>query len=179
MSGKRIDIVFTILHIIVWLIFVGLSIEAGGLIVNFIVSVFKPEFVGRLYQKLDISKMYEQNQWAFFSMYGFVLFISVLKALLFYHLIELLNKLDVSKPFSSYVAGKIKSFAYYTLSIGIISLIARQLANNLLYYGYETDKLNQFWEDGPAFTLMAAVVYVISQIFKRGVELQNENDLTV
>jgi len=26
---------------------------------------------------------------------------------------------------------------------------------------------------------MAAVVYVIATIFKRGVELQNENDLTV
>jgi hypothetical protein len=39
--------------------------------------------------------------------------------------------------------------------------------------------LNQFWEDSQAFILMAAVVYIIATIFKKGVEIQNENDLTV
>jgi hypothetical protein len=177
--SKRNGFVFKALHVIAWVIFVGLSIEAGGLIVNFIFSVLKPEFVGNLYQKLDLSKMYLQNQWAFFGMYGFLLFVSILKATLFYTLIMLLYKLDLSKPFSGYVADKIKSIAYYTFSIGIISHIATQIAKSLLHYGYETDKLYQFWEDSQAFILMSAVVYVISEIFKRGVELQNENDLTV
>ena len=177
--AKRNNFVFIALHIIAWLIFVGLSIEAGGLIINFFFSVFKPQFIGNLYQKLDLSKMYEQSRLAFFSMYSFLLIVSILKASLFYALIELLMKLDLSQPFSGYVAKKIKGIAYYTFFIGIISLIARQVANNLLHYGFETDKLNKFWEDSQAFILMAAVVYVISQIFKRGVELQNENDLTV
>jgi len=177
--SKRNNFVFKVLHVVAWAIFVGLCIEAGALIVNFIFSVFKPEFVGNLYQKLDLSKLYQQSKVIFFGMYGFALLISILKAMLFYILIVLLHKLDLSKPFSSYVADKIKSISYYTFFIGIISLIAGQLAENLLYHGYETGKLNQFWEDGQAFILMAAVVFVISQIFKRGVELQNENDLTV
>lgn len=177
--SKTNNFVFKALHIVAWIIFVGLCIEAGGLIVNFIFSVFKPEFVGNLYQKLDLSKMYQQSRWAFFGMYNFVLVISILKAMLFYTLIELLYKLDLSKPFSSYAAGKIKRIAYYTFSIGIISQIASQGAKNLQHHGYEIDKLNQFWEDSQAFILMAAVVYVIAQIFKRGVELQSENELTV
>lgn len=176
---KRNNFIFIALHIIAWLIFVGLSIEAGGLIVNFIVSIVKPQFVGNLYQKLDLTKMYQESRLAFFSMYSFLLIVSILKARLFYALIQLLMKLDLTKPFSSYVAKKIKSIAYYTFSIGIIALIARQAAKNLLHYGFETGQLNQFWGDSQAFILMAAVVYVISQIFKRGVELQNENDLTV
>ena len=176
---KRYNFVFIVLQVIAWLIFVGLSIETGGLLVNFIFSVFKPEFVGNLYQKLDLSKMYQQNQFAFFGMYGFVLFISILKAALFYILIMLQFKLDLSKPFNSYVADKIRSIAYYTLAIGILSHVASQVAKSLLHYGYETDKLNLFWEDSQAFVLMAAVIYVISEIFKRGVELQNEHDLTV
>lgn len=176
---KRNNFVFKALHIVAWVIFVGLCIEAGGLIVNFIFSVFKPEFVGNLYQKLDLSKMYQQSKWVYFGMYGFILFVSILKAMLFYILIELLYKLDLFKPFSSYAAGKIKSIAYYTFSIGIISHIANQVAKNLMHHGYEIDKLDQFWVDSQAFILMAAVVYVIAQIFKRGVDLQNENDLTV
>jgi hypothetical protein len=177
--SKRNNFVFKALHIVAWLIFVGLCIEAGGLIVNFVYSVFKPEIVGNLYQKLDLSSLYQQSKWAYFGMYGFVIFISVLKAMLFYIVIELLYKLDLSKPFSSFVAKKITQISYYTFSIGILSLIARQTAKNLSHHGFEIDKLSQFWVDSQAFILMAAVIYVIATIFKKGVDIQNENDLTV
>ena len=177
--SKRNNFVFKGLHIVAWVIFVGLCIEAGGLIVNFVYSVFKPEIVGNLYQNLDLSTMYEQSKWAYFGMYSFVIFISVLKAILFYIVIELLYKIDLSKPFSGFVAKKITQISYYTFSIGILSFIARQTAKNLSHHGYEIDKLRQFWVDSQAFILMAAVIYVIATIFKKGVDFQNENDLTV
>jgi len=177
--SKMNNFIFKALHIVAWLIFVGLSIEAGGLIVNFVFSVFKPEFVGNLYQKLDLTKIYQQSKLAFFGMYGFVLFISVLKAVLFYVVIQLLYKLDLSKPFSSFVARKISLISYYTFSIGILSHIARNIVNNLSHHGFETDKLSQFWVDSQAYILMAAVIYAIAIIFKKGIEIQNENDLTV
>lgn len=69
--------------------------------------------------------------------------------------------------------------ANFTLSIGLLSFIARQTAKNLQHRGYEIDQLNQFWVDSQAFILMAAIVYVIATIFKKGIELQNENELTI
>jgi len=177
--SKRNKFVFTGLHIIAWIIFVGLCIESGGLIVNFIFSLYKPEFVQNLYQKLDLSEMYNTSKWVFFGMYGFILFISLLKAYLFYVVIRLLSKLDLLKPFNNYVADHIKKLSYITLTIGLVSYIAQQTAQSLLHYGFETDTLNQFWTDSKAYILMAAVIYVISSIFSRGVEIQNENDLTV
>jgi hypothetical protein len=177
--SKRNNFVFVALHIVAWLIFVGLCIEAGALIVNFVYSLFKPEIVGNLYQKLDLSSLYHQSKWAYFAMYSFVICISVLKAVLFYLVIELLYKLDLSKPFSSYVAQKITLISYFTFSIGILSFMARQTAKNLQHRGYEIDALNQFWVDSQAFILMAAVIYVIATIFSRGVEIQKENDLTI
>jgi hypothetical protein len=173
------DFILIVLNVVSWIIFVGLSIQAGGLIVNFAFSVFKPEIVGNLYQKLDLSSLYQQSKWAFFGMYGFVLFIAVLKAILFYIVIMLPYKLNLSKPFSSFVAKKITQISYYTFSIGILSFIAQQTAKNLSHHGFEIDKLSQFWVDSQAFILMAAIIYVIATIFKKGVEIQNENDLTV
>jgi hypothetical protein len=177
--SKRNNFVFIALQIVSWVIFVGLCIEAGGLIVNFVFSLYKPEFVQNLYQKLDLSQMYSVNKWAFFGMYSFILVISFLKAYLFYVVVMLLHKLDLLKPFNSHVAGQIKKISYVTLEIGILSLIAQETAQNLLHHGFEIDNLNQFWEDSEAFILMAAVIYVIASIFSRGVEIQNENDLTV
>jgi len=177
--SKSNNFVFTVLSIVAWVIFVGLSIEAGGLIVNFIFSLYKPEFVQNLYQKLDLSEMYHLSKWAYFSMYSFILVISILKAYLFYIVIVLISKLDLSKPFNSFVSEKITNISYFTLSIGLLSYIASQTAKNLLHRGYEIDQLNQFWVDSEAFVLMAAIVYVIATIFKKGIEIQNENELTV
>lgn len=171
--------VFKALHIVAWIIFVGLCIEAGGLIVNFIFSLYKPEFVQNLFQKLDLSVMYNRSKLAFFGMYGFILVISILKAYLFYVVIRLINKLNLAKPFNTYVADQITKISYFTFAIGILSNLARQIAQNLQQLGYDIDKLNQFWPDSQAFILMAAVIYVIATIFSRGVEIQNENDLTV
>jgi len=164
---------------VAWIIFVGLCIDAGGLIVNFIFSFSKPEMVKNLYQKLDLSEMYNRSRWAFYSMYSFILVISVLKAYLFYIVIRLISKLDLSKPFNSFVSEQITQISYFTLSIGLLSYIARETTKNLQHRGYEIDQLNQFWVDSQAFILMAAVVYVIATIFKKGLEIQNENDLTV
>jgi hypothetical protein len=177
--SKRNHFVFKGLHIISWIIFVGLCIEAGGLIVNFFFSLYKPEFVQNLYQKLDLSEMYERSKWAYFSMYSFILFIAMLKAYLFYIVIRLLSKLNLEKPFNNFVSEQIRLLSYYTLSIGLLSFIARQSAKNLLHHGFVIDTLNQFWADSQAFILMAAVIYVIAEIFSKGVEIQNENDLTV
>ena len=177
--SKRNNFVFTGLKIIAWVIFVGLCIEAGALITNFIFSLYKPEFVQNLYQKLDLSEMYNRSKWAFFGMYSFVLVISILKAYLFYVVIRLISKFNLSKPFNSFVSEQITQISYYTFFIGILSYIARQTAQNLLHRGYVIDSLNQFWADSQAFILMAAVIYVIATIIKKGVEIQNENDLTV
>ncbi len=177
--SKRNNFVFNGLHIVAWVIFVGLCIDAGGLIVNFIFSLYKPEFVQNLYQKLDLSEMYNRSKWAFFGMYSFILVISILKACLFYLVIILISKLDLSKPFNSFVSEQIARISYFTFSIGLVSYIGSQTAKNLLHHGYEIDALNPFWADSQAFILMAAVIYVIATIFSKGIELQQENDLTI
>lgn len=177
--SKTNNFVFWALYAVVWLIFVGLSIEAGGLVVNFFFSLYKPEFVQNLYQKLDLTEMYKNSRLAFFGIYSFILIISILKACLFYIVIRLMHKMDLSKPFNSFVAKQISQISYFTLSIGLLSYIARQSAKNLMHHGFVTGNLNQFWADSQAFILMGAVIYIIATIFKKGVDIQNENDLTV
>ena len=98
---------------------------------------------------------------------------------MFYGVVILVTKIVMGKPFSSFVSKQILTISYYAFSIGILSYVARQFSKNLESRGFSTSNLNQFWEDSQAFILMAAVFYVIAVIFKKGVELQNENDLTV
>lgn len=177
--SKTNNFVFWALYAVAWLIFIGLSIEAGGLLVNFFFHLFKPEFIPNLYQKLDLSAIYKDSQLLFFGVYSFILSIAVLKAILFYIVIRLMHTIDLKKPFSTFVAKQITLLSYFTLFIGLLSLIGRQIVKNLSHYGLATDNLNQFWVDAQAFILMGAVIYIIATIFKKGVNIQNENELTV
>lgn len=177
--SKTINIVFWSLYILAWLIFVGLSVEAGGLLVNFFFSLYKPEFVENLYQTLDLTELYRDSSLSFFGIYSFIITISILKAFLFYIVIRLMHKMNLSKPFSTFVARQISYISYFTLFIGLLSYIARQLSKNLMHHGFVTDGLDQFWADSQAFILMGAIIYIIATIFKKGVDIQNENDLTI
>lgn len=174
--SKTNNFVFKGLHIVAWVIFVGLCIETGGLIVNFIFSLFKPDFVQNLYQKLDLTEIYDKNKWAFFGIYSFILSISILKAYLFYIVIRLMHKMDLTKPFNTFVSKQILQISHNTLLIGLLSFIAREVT---MHHIDVTDSLNQFWADSQAFILMGAVIYIIATVFKKGVDIQNENDLTV
>ena len=177
--SKSNNFVFQGLHVVAWVIFVGLCIEAGGLLVNFVFSLYRPEFVQNLYQKMDLSEMYRDSRSAFYGVYSFILSISILKAVLFYIVINLMLKMDLSKPFDTFVARQITLISYYTLVIGLLSYIARQFAKHLMHRGFQIDDLNQFWVDSQAFIVMGAIIYIIATIFQKGVDLQNENDLTV
>lgn len=177
--SKTNNFVFWALYVVAWLIFVGLSIEAGGLIVNFFFSLYKPEFVHNLYQKLDLIQVYNNSRPVFFGIYSFILIIAVLKAYLFYIVVRLMHKMDLLKPFNNFVSKQISQISYYTLSIGALSYIARQVVKNLMHHGFVPDNLDQFWADSEAFILMGAVIYIIATIFKKGVDIQTENDLTV
>ena len=176
---KQNNFVFKVMIIVAWIIFVGLSIEAGGLLVNFVYSLFKPEVVKHLYNKLDLSEMYNRSKEVFVMIYSFILVIAILKSILFYKVIQLASKLDLAKPFSSYVSSKIMTICYFTLSIGLLSYVAKEVVQKLLDLGYRIDQLNPYWVDSQAFILMSAVLYIIATIFKRGIEIQTENDSTI
>lgn len=177
--SKTNNFVFWALYAIAWLAFIGLAIEAGGLIVNFIFSIFNPEMVPNLYQKLDLTTMYKESRMAFFGIYSFILTIAILKAFMTYIVIRLMHKMDLTKPFNTFVSKQILNISYYAIAIGLFSHIASQLTKNLMHHGFVTNNINQFWVDSEAFIFTGAVIYIIAIIFKRGIELQEENDLTV
>ena len=176
---KTSNFIFKVLHVIAWIIFVGLCIEACGLLVNFIVSIYKPEFIDRLYQKMNLIELYHYNNWLFYCIYSLILSVAFLKSYLFYIVIMLLFKLDLSQPFNQFVSDRITKISYFTFLIGILSYISNKTIYKIQNQNVNTSNLADFYSDSEAFILMAAIIYIIAVIFKKGIELQNENDLTI
>lgn len=112
-------------------------------------------------------------------MMSFIILISTLKAYLFYLVVKIFFKLNFVKPFSVEIAKLIEKISFEVASIAIVGAIAKQYTKRLIHSGYDISNAQEYWNDTGAFLIMAATIYVIAQVFKKGIELQNENDLTV
>lgn len=165
------------LSLLAWISFVGVSIEAGGLLVNFVVSLIKPEIVENLYQKLNLLDLYTDQKILFFGIYGFILPLAFLKSVFFYRVITLLQKLKMSNPFISHLTSQIAGMAYFSLVVGAITYLAGQIAESMLVQDFVREQLQAFWSDSGAYILMGGLIYITAISLKKGVRIQNEDDL--
>jgi len=177
--SKRTDFLLKVLNVIAWIVFIGLCIESAALIFNFTYSMHKPIVAHNIYKGLDLSGLQAKNFAHFIGLMSFIVTISTLKAYLFYLVVKIFLKLNFVKPFSIEIAKLIENISFEVFSIAIVGAVARQYTKRLMNSGYDISNAQEYWNDTGAFLIMAATIYVIAQVFKKGIELQNENDLTV
>lgn len=86
----------------------------------------------------------------------------------------------MSQPFSREVGRFIFKLSYLTLLIGMFSLWGVRYAEWLVKQGVKMPDI-QYLRLGGAdvWLFMSVTLFVIAQIFKRGIEIQTENELTV
>jgi hypothetical protein len=176
---KRNEFIWNALNVVCWIIFIGYLLQAGTLIFNYIFSVFKPIAAEKLYLQLDLSDVYEKSMGTYMALFTLAIFLSIFKAYLFYLVIKMFMKLNFVKPFSEEVSTYITKISYYTFGIGLLGLIAHHYTKGLIHKGFEVSVIEQFWNSSESYILMSAIVYIIALIFKKGIEIQQEQDLTV
>ncbi len=178
MSPKT-DLVIKFLHVISWIIFIALCYQAGALLFNYTFMqfrVFPPE---NQYLLLDLTELFAQSEGYFGLLFGLAIGVNALKAFTFYLITLIFQYLNLHKPFSQEMSKLITKISYFILAVGIVGAIAQGVTQELAKQGYPVENAFAYWSDYSAFLMMAAVVFVIAQIFKKGLELQAESDLTV
>jgi Protein of unknown function (DUF2975) len=103
--------------------------------------------------------------------------VSLMKALIWFVVFGLLSKLKLQTPFSMEVEKKLERIAYLLLGVWIIGSIFWKIYNYYLLQeaGVQLASNN----NGDEYLFLAGIMYIISQVFKRGIEIQEENQLTV
>lgn len=100
----------------------------------------------------------------------------VLELILFINVIKILRRIKLNHFFSSEIYSMISKIARLALGIGCISLLANFVSQ--LACGNFSISLDIHNENFQLF-LFAGVVYIIAQVYKKAVDLQSENDLTI
>ena len=176
MSAKT-ERILTILKILALLGAIGYSIECGSQLLSFVASFINPGWAKRTYHaNPDIFAL--RDRFFVYYVYSMVVVIalSALKATVWYVMVDLLTKLRLSTPFSIGVAVKLKRISSLLLVIWLIGLTPMMYVDWLSKTaGIQLPGLNIADE----YLFIAGIVYIIYQIFMRGIEMQEENQLTV
>ena len=180
MSTKQI---LKILFILSWIIFIGVCIEAGGSIFSaFYTLVINPVNAATFWVGNDLSSLYKYDPGHFFAETLLISISGVLKACIFYLIIKILQdkKLNMSQPFSSEVRLFIMKVSWLAFGIGMFTLWGVKYTEWLVKQGVQMPDTQHLRLGGAdVWLFMGVILFVIAQIFKRGIEIQSENELTV
>lgn len=175
--------VLKVLYILTWIIFIGVCIEAGGFIFNaFFTLAMNPAGAGNFWQEIDLSALYHYDKGYFTTITLLMIIVAVMRAVLFYLILKILHNkgLNLLKPFNNEMKVFVSNVSYLALGIGLFSFWGARYAKWLVLQGVAMPDV-QYLRLGGAdvWLFMGITLLVIAQIFKRGVELQSENDLTI
>jgi hypothetical protein len=168
-----------LITIVIWSIFIGLCIKAGALLFTFVYSLFKPIVAQDLFEGLNLYGLLNQHFWNYVGVMTFLLIITGQKAYMFYLMILVFLKINLVHPFSKEVSKKISEISFVAFQIGLTIIIASVYFKWLEKRSFDIPALGGYIGGAFEYLLMAALIYAIAQIFKRGVEIQSENELTV
>lgn len=178
----KTEYILKALHLLSWIIFVGLSIEACGFITNTIATLaLGTEGASKFWKEIDLTAVYHFNESQYVTLASIIIIVTVLKALMFYVIVRIFqSKLDLSKPFNEAMRRFVLIISYMALGIGLFSFWGAKLAKQLVSQGVKLADIQHLKLGGAdVWVFMGVTLLVIAFIFKRGVEIQNENDLTV
>ncbi len=175
--------ILRILYVISWIIFIGVCIEAGGMIVNGVSTLaLSSEDAKYFWREVDLSNLYKYDPGYFFVVITIMSIVALMRACLFYLIVKILHqkKLSMSQPFNAEMRRFISNVSYLALGMGLFSLWGVNYSEWLIKQGVNMPGI-QYLRLGGAdvWLFMGITLLVIAQIFKRGIEIQSENDLTV
>tara|TARA_B110000438_G_scaffold94562_2_gene93997 strand:+ start:1520 stop:2104 length:585 start_codon:yes stop_codon:yes gene_type:complete len=180
----RTEKILKIINVFAWIIFLGTLVKSGIILISFIITLINPEAV--VFKDFDVFErgtspgtyfyeIRESHLWNYIFYVISIILWTLIKSYLAYLIIKLLAKINLINPFSMEIANRIVKISYTLIFIWGLSFVVNFFDKwSALAIGLEP----QFEVRGE-FLFIAGLVYLIGNIFKRGVEIQNENKLTI
>ena len=172
---SRTEQILTVMNILVWVAFIALMIKGGIILFSYVMTVFNPNAANNFYAELNLSALQQFSFWHYTILVAFLIAVPLLQSYIAYLVIKVLGKVKLANPFTFDVSTLMEKISQVILATWIVVLVYD------LYITWLMKKVAglQLAYISGEFIFLAGVVFVIAQIFKKGVEIQSENELTV
>ncbi|WP_460676346.1 DUF2975 domain-containing protein [Hymenobacter coalescens] len=169
-------LVLKVLHTVFWVLFIGFCIQAGSVLISFLVSEFgNPAGAQNLFMGLNLSALKNYSEEHYAAIVSLTVYFLAVKAYMAYLVIQIFRKIDFTAPFNVEIATLISRISHIALGAGVVGLLANRYTKWLL----KSAVVEPMSWPGGEFLLLAGIIFLIAQVFQRGTDLQAENDLTV
>lgn len=179
-SSKKSVFSLKVLYVVFYIVFIALCVLTGILLGNYLFSLFiNPLAAGSINAELNLTDVLAQQPNLYHLLMWILISIAAAKALLFYYIIKIPYSLDASRPFTNEFSKRVFSTSYTALGIGVLLILGQVINELLVIKGITVVKIEDYIGGGEEFLMTAGILYFIASIFKKGVEIQSESDLTV
>lgn len=174
-TKTRTERILKLMKIVAWIAFICFMVEGGAMITSFLVSCINSEGAKKMYKGLNFYDLKQFSFWHYTVHIYFLILLSVLKAYVWFLVMKILSDINLTNPFKWEVANRLEKIGYVLFITWLVAV------SN----GAHTDWLQKATgvqygnEPMGEYLFMAGLVFIISQVFKRGIEIQSENELTV
>lgn len=173
----KTDKILSALRIVSWIGFVGsiaiIALAICSFVLSFTDSAANISFKGVINYPQSLAKT---NFFAYAIFTALTIAWAFVCFKLWQNLKDVLYKTDLNSPFKINIANQLVKVAYFLFALWLIAFIANGYADFISKNATEVERGS---DANFSFLMVSGIVYIISQIFKHGVEIQNENDLTI
>lgn len=163
--------ILTVMNVLSWVAFIGLMIKCGAILFTFALSLFNEIVAKDLYEGWNLYELKKSSLVDYSLVIALTAGLLAIKAYVAHLVIKTLSKINLSNPFQWEVANLMEKISIMILTLWLLSL------GSYAYQEY-LELPNLEWNGGETLFL-AGVIFIFAQIFKKGIEIQSENDLTV
>jgi len=167
--------ILMILQVLAIILMAGIIIKAGAITISYVVSISNPVGAKNLYEGWNLSSIHQFDFWHYTGAISLMVSSLAFEAYAAYLVAKVLSKIKLETPFTVETAGLLEKISYVTLMVWVVGMVY----NNHMRWVMKKVVVAEPKLFSSEFILLAGLVFVFAQIFKRGVELQSENDLTV
>jgi hypothetical protein len=167
--------ILILLNVLFWIAFVGLCIKTGGTLIAFVLSLYIPEVAKDLYMGVNLSQLYSYNIIVYSFVATLLISLTALKAYIAYLIVSFFKLFKLHKPFNPKITQIFFKISHSALITGGVAILA---AGYSKWIGKKGIEVPLDWGGNELF-FFAGIIYLLALVFKKGADLQTENELTV
>lgn len=171
----KTDKLLAVMHVLAWITFIGLMVKGGAFLFSYVITTINPEAARNLYSGLDFYNLRQYHFWHYSANLSLLVSLLVLEAYIAFLVVQVLSKIKLTNPFTTEMANLLQRMSHFILGAWVLAVLYN---GHTKWLAKRVDGLEVNLISSEALFL-AGVVFIIAQVFKKGVELQTENELTV
>jgi len=172
---SKTETILIVLNTLVWIVFVGLMVETGAILISFIISLVKPEDAKNLYKDVDLLELRRSGIVAYFFLVSVLIGLTAVKSFSAYLVLKILTQIKLENPFKIEIAQLMEKISYYILAVWVVSILLKMTIEILVQKHF----LLRISSESGEYLFLAGIIFIFAQVFKKGIEIQSENELTV